>query len=95
MEWATVKRKGKIFFDHGQNTKGKTLASIYSPRPLPWAGVSMPVRWEELRDIYPSEFNILNAQDRVAETGDLWASILEQKHDVSAMLAAVEETAEE
>jgi DNA primase len=53
------------------------------------------VRWEELRDIYPSEFNILNAPDRVAETGDLWASILEQKHDVSAMLAAVEETAEE
>jgi len=94
MEWATVKRKGKIFFDHGQNTKGKTLASIYSPRPLPWAGVSMPVRWEELRDIYPSEFNILNAPDRVVETGDLWASILEQKHDVSAMLAAAEETAE-
>ncbi|MEX0681913.1 MAG: non-homologous end-joining DNA ligase [Dehalococcoidia bacterium] len=94
MEWATAKRKGKIFFDHGQNTKGKTLASIYSPRPLSWAGVSMPVRWEELRGIYPSEFTILNAADRVAETGDLWANILEAKHDVSAMLDVVAEAGE-
>ena len=94
MEWATQKRKGKIFFDHNQNTKGKTLASIYSPRPLPWAGVSMPVRWEELRDIYPTEFTILTAPNRVAKTGDLWASILEEKHDLGAMLAAVEGAAE-
>jgi DNA primase len=89
MEWATQKRKGKIFFDHGQNTKGKTLASLYSPRPLPWAGVSMPVRWDELRDVYPTEFTILNAPERVAKTGDLWANILDEKHDISAMLEAV------
>jgi bifunctional non-homologous end joining protein LigD len=88
MEWATEKRKGKIFFDHNQNTKGKTLASIYSPRPLPWAGVSMPLRWEELRDVYPSDFTILTAPGRVAELGDLWANILDEKHDLGAMLQA-------
>ena len=88
MEWSTVKRKGKIFFDHNQNTKGKTLASIYSPRPLPWAGVSMPLRWEELRDVYPTDFTILNAPDRLAEVGDLWANILDEKHDLGAMLDA-------
>ena len=27
MEWQTVKRTGKIFFDHNQNTRGKTLAA--------------------------------------------------------------------
>lgn len=89
MEWATQKRTGKIFFDHGQNMKGKTLASLYSPRPLPWAGVSMPLRWDELQDVYPKDFTILNVPDLVAERGDLWANILQEKHDLSAMLEAV------
>jgi bifunctional non-homologous end joining protein LigD len=88
MEWHTEKRAGKIFFDHGQNTKGKTLASLYSARPVPWAGVSMPVRWDELRDIYPTHFTILNACDRLAETGDLWKNVLQEKHDLAAMLKA-------
>lgn len=92
MEWATHKRKGKIFFDHNQNAKGKTLASLYSPRPLPWAGVSMPVRWDELPDVYPRDFTILNAPDRVAETGDLWVNILKEKHDLRAMLDEVTES---
>jgi bifunctional non-homologous end joining protein LigD len=90
MEWSTDKRTGKVFFDHNQNTKGKTLASLYSPRPVPWAGVSMPVRWDELRDIYPQDFTILNACDRVDEVGDLWADILNQKHDLRALLEAAE-----
>ncbi|HEY5641218.1 MAG TPA: ATP-dependent DNA ligase, partial [Dehalococcoidia bacterium] len=92
MEWSTEKRKGKVFFDHNQNTKGKTLASIYSPRPLPWAGVSMPLRWEELGDVYPTDFTILTAPARVAAAGDLWANILDEKHDLGAMLAAAGET---
>jgi bifunctional non-homologous end joining protein LigD len=88
MEWATRKRTGKIFFDHNQNTKGKTLASLYSPRPVGWGGVSMPVRWDELRDIYPHDFTILNACDRIDKVGDLWADILDQKHDLHALLDA-------
>jgi bifunctional non-homologous end joining protein LigD len=87
MEWSTKKRAGKIFFDHNQNAKGKTLASIFSPRPVPWAGVS--VRWDELRDIYPADFTILNACDRVEERGDLWAEILAHKHDLRGMLDAM------
>jgi bifunctional non-homologous end joining protein LigD len=91
MEWSVPKRTGKVFFDHNQNTKGKTLASVYSPRPVPWAGVSVPLRWDELRDVYPSEFTILNTLDRIEQVGgDLWQNILAEKHDLSAMLEAVE-----
>ena len=32
-EWAQEKRTGKVFMDYGQNVRGKTLASVYSPRP--------------------------------------------------------------
>jgi bifunctional non-homologous end joining protein LigD len=92
MEWSVPKRAGKIFFDHNQNTKGKTLASIYSPRPVAWAGVSMPVRWDQLRETYPTHFTILNAVEHVEEMGgDLWATILEEKHDLGALLEAVED----
>ena len=91
MEWSVVKRTGKVFFDHNQNTRGKTLASIYSPRPSPQAAVSMPVRWDELRDIYPTDLTILNACDRLEKTGDLWANILNEKHDLGALLGLSEE----
>jgi bifunctional non-homologous end joining protein LigD len=86
MEWSVPKREGKIFFDHNQNVRGKTLASIYSPRPSAEAAVSMPVRWDELRDIYPTEFTILTAHERLARTGDLWKDILDHKHDLAGLI---------
>jgi bifunctional non-homologous end joining protein LigD len=86
MEWTVDKRTGKIFLDHNQNVRGKTLASIYSPRALAGAPVSMPLRWDELDDIYPTDFTILTAPKRLAETGDLWAGVLGAKHDIEALL---------
>jgi bifunctional non-homologous end joining protein LigD len=86
MEWSVPKRAGKIFFDHNQNVRGKTLASVYSPRPSPEGAVSMPVRWDELRDIYPTDFTILTALARLEDTGDLWAEILDHKHDLAGLL---------
>jgi bifunctional non-homologous end joining protein LigD len=87
MEWAVEKRAGKVFYDHNQNVRGKTLASVYSPRPHPHAPVSMPLRWEELGQVYPTDFTILNAPERLARAGDLWANILEAKNDLAGMLA--------
>ena len=42
MEWDTTKRTGKVFFDNNQNARGKTIASIYSPRPTNSPRVSFP-----------------------------------------------------
>src|SRR6266480_1705609 len=93
MEWSVDKRTGKVFFDHNQNVRGKTLASVYSPRPSQEAGVSMPVRWEEVKEIYPSDFTILTACDRIAKIGDLWAGILDAKHDLAKLLETIGEDA--
>jgi DNA primase len=46
----------------------------------------MPLRWEELGEIYPPDFTILTAPDRLAEVGDLWRDILKAKHDLQALL---------
>jgi bifunctional non-homologous end joining protein LigD len=86
MEWSVEKRTGKVFFDVNQNVRGKTLATIYSARPHPGAPVSMPLRWDELGEIYPTSFTILTAPDRVEQTGDLWSTILDAKHDIGTLL---------
>ncbi len=86
MEWDTTRRRGMVFFDAGQNTRGKTLAAQYSPRPTHWAGVSTPIAWAELEHLDPTSLNLLTVPDRVAEKGDLWADILNHKSDLSALL---------
>jgi bifunctional non-homologous end joining protein LigD len=84
-EWAQEKRKGKIFVDYGQNVRGKTLASIYSPRPVPGAPVSTPLRWEELGKIYPTDLTLITVPPRLKKTGDLWAGILSAKKDLDKL----------
>jgi bifunctional non-homologous end joining protein LigD len=88
MEWQTVKRTGKIFFDHNQNTRGKTLAAEYSLRPSPQAAASAPITWEELGHVYPTDFDIDTEPERLARIGDLWADILASKQDLRALIEA-------
>ena len=91
VEWAVDKRKGKVFVDYNQNVRGKTLASIYSPRVLPWAAVSMPLRWNEVGTVFPTDFTILTAPERLQRVGDLWANILQSKHDLAGLIASAPE----
>ena len=86
MDWAVVKRTGKIFFDHNMNARTKTLASIYSPGMSQTATVSTPVAWEELTDIYPEQFTTKTVPARLAAVGDLWADILDHKSDLKKLL---------
>jgi bifunctional non-homologous end joining protein LigD len=88
VEWAVVKRRGKVFADYNQNVRSKTLASLLSPRAMPEAAVSMPVTWDELETgkIYPTQFTVRTALERLERVGDPWANILESKVDVHARL---------
>ena len=86
LEWASQKRTGKIFLDVNQNARAKNVAAIFSPRAKPGAPVSVPVRWDELDDLYPTDFTVLTAPDRFAKTGDFWAGILDARQDLTALL---------
>jgi bifunctional non-homologous end joining protein LigD len=86
MEWQTERRTGKIFFDHNQNARNKTLAAQYSLRPSANAGVSAPLTWDELKTAYPTDFDIDTMPPRVAKRGDLWANILQSKQDLRALI---------
>jgi bifunctional non-homologous end joining protein LigD len=86
MDWAVKKRGGKIFFDHNMNARGKTLASIYSPRMSDTGTVSTPVAWDELSSVYPEQFTIKTVPARLAKIGDLWSDILDYKTDVKKLI---------
>ena len=76
-EYRIAKRPRKhVLVDYNQNAWGRTLASLYSPRPTPRASVSTPLTWNELEGGATTEdFRIDNVPARLAELGDLWAPL--------------------
>ncbi len=77
-EYKIAKRpRGRVLVDYNQNAWGRTLASVYSPRPKKNAPVSTPVTWREIeRGIAIEDFRIDNVPARVAKLGDLWSPLL-------------------
>jgi bifunctional non-homologous end joining protein LigD len=80
-EYKVAKRpRGRVLVDYNQNAWGRTLASVYSPRPRPLATVSTPVTWKEIdAGVKTEDFRIDNVRARIARVGDLWKPLL-QKH---------------
>ena len=86
IDWSVERRRGKIFFDYNQNSRGKSLAVPYSPRRHGAATVSTPVTWEELETVYPTGFTLRTVPDRLESGGDPWDGILESKQDLGTIL---------
>lgn len=76
-----ARRKGTVYVDYLQNILGKTLATAYSARASDYAGVSTPLKWDEVLDgkLDPRDFTITTAPARFAKVGDLWAKLRTSK----------------
>jgi bifunctional non-homologous end joining protein LigD len=87
MDWDTTKRKGKVFFDHNQNARGKTIASVFSTRPTESATVSMPLRWDNLSSVLPTDYTILNVPNILSKkSANPWNGMLGKKQDLKKIL---------
>jgi bifunctional non-homologous end joining protein LigD len=93
MEWSTAKRKGKVFFDYNQNSRGKTIASLWSVRPTPLATVSVPIEWEKLDNFNPKDFTLRTVPNIFKSRRDPWRGVLEEKQDLSKIIAAMKDLA--
>ena len=93
--WWKEERGERIFVDFNQACRDRTIASAYSPRPLPNAPVSMPVTWTELPTVSPGDFTILTVPDVLEDRGDAWADIDAEVGDVSGALALWQRDVEE
>jgi bifunctional non-homologous end joining protein LigD len=90
-EWKTTKRKGKVFYDYNQNSKGKTIASVLSARPTTSATVSMPIRWKNLSTILPTDFSLISVPQIINKTGNPWLDILHEQQDINKLLENVKQ----
>ncbi len=88
IEWTVSRRNGKVFLDTNRNARGKTLAAAYSPRVSGEAAVSMPITWDELPDVYPTDFTLHTVPARLDQRGDAWAGVMAAKHDLRPLLEA-------
>lgn len=76
MKWWKEERGQKIFIDYNQMARDRTIASAYSIRTNPRATVSAPLRWDEVGDVHPDDFDVLSYPARFAEVGDLFAPLV-------------------
>ncbi|HYP28926.1 MAG TPA: non-homologous end-joining DNA ligase [Blastocatellia bacterium] len=97
-EHATVERslkkrkKGRIYVDHMQNARGKSVVAPYSVRPRAGATVSAPLEWGEVErgKITPQDFTIKNMSGRISERGDLFKAVLSRKQSLKKAIEEVD-----
>jgi bifunctional non-homologous end joining protein LigD len=69
--------KNRVLVDYNQNAWGRTLASVYSVRPTPFAGVSTPLTWKEVeKGVRIEDFRLDNVRPRFKKLGDLYKPLL-------------------
>jgi len=79
--------KGRIYLDCMQNSRAKSVASVYSAREKPGAPVSTALEWGELKKKFAMEdFNIKTMPKRLERKGDLFAEVLKQGNAMDGAL---------
>lgn len=88
--WWKEERGEKIFVDYNQMARDRTIASAYSLRARPGATASTPLRWEELDDASPEDFDLRTVPARFAELGDLNAEMDDHAFRLEGLLELYE-----
>jgi bifunctional non-homologous end joining protein LigD len=85
------RQRGRVYFDHLQIGRGKTISAPYVLRAYPGAPVATPLEWSEVKPgLLPSQFHIRNAIDRFSQTGDLFAPVLTNRQRLEPAMRKLE-----
>lgn len=84
--WWKEERGAKVFVDYNQMARDRTIASAYSLRARPRATVSTPLRWDELPDAAPEDFDLRTVPPRFAELGDVHADMADHAFGLESVL---------
>jgi bifunctional non-homologous end joining protein LigD len=78
------RKKARIYVDHMQNARGKSVVAPYSVRPKPGATVSAPLEWGEVRrkKVTIADFTIRNMAERLKRKGDLFKEVLSNRQSL-------------
>jgi len=93
LERSLKKRMGsRIYLDHLQNARGKSVVAPYSVRAEAGATVSTPLTWAEVeRPLSPGDFTIATLPQRLTQRGDLFAPVLAQKQELGEAIERLED----
>jgi bifunctional non-homologous end joining protein LigD len=86
------RKKARIYLDHMQNARGKSVVSPYSVRPKPGATVSAPLEWSEVKRkaVTISDFTIKTMMERLQRRGDLFKPVLNNRQSLDAAFKKLE-----
>jgi len=92
LERSLKKRKGgRVYLDHLQNARGKSVVSPYSVRERPGATVSAPLEWAEVRrKLRPQDFTTETMPRRLEKKGDLFGPMLGKKQRLDGAVQELE-----
>jgi bifunctional non-homologous end joining protein LigD len=86
-KWWKEERGDRVLLDYNQNARDRTVASVYSVRPVPDARVSCPVTWDEVPTVTLDQFTIASMPSRYAALGDVGAGIDDVAYSLEPLLA--------
>ena len=86
MNWWKEERGERIFIDFNQMARDRTIASAYSVRANNRARVSAPLRWDEVPQVVPNDFDVITMPDRFAQVGDLHAAVSTEAYSLDRLL---------
>ncbi len=87
IERSISKRTKKVYIDFLQNSRGQTIASVFSVRPKPGATVSTPLSWNEVNlklDI--KKFTIKNILKSIEKRNEYFKPVLSTGIDLKKIL---------
>lgn len=86
-----AREKNRVYFDYLQIAQSKTISAPYVARAYKGAPVSTPLEWREVRPgLRPEQFNIINAPERFAAKGDLFAGVLQKPQTLEQAFAQLD-----
>jgi bifunctional non-homologous end joining protein LigD len=94
LERSLKKRKrARIYFDHMQNARGKSVVAPYSVRPKQGATISAPLEWSEVKrkKVTISDFTIKNMPQRLRSKGDLFKPVLGNRQSLDRAMSKLDE----
>lgn len=86
------RQKARIYLDHMQNARGKSVVAPYSVRPKPGATVSAPLKWSEVKgkQVTIADFTIKNMMERLKRRGDLFEPMLGNRQNLDQAIKKLE-----
>lgn len=84
VERTLAKRKpNQVYVDWLQNSRGKSLASVYTVRAKPNATASMPLTWKQVEQgVRIADFTIKNVPALIKRKGDPWSDFFQNRNEL-------------